>query len=529
VAGARAVAPRALADSRFRTISFALLFAFSALLQATAYREAYPTLEDRVEFARSVELNDAVRLLYGEPLDLLSVGGYVGWRVGGSLVIFAALWGLLGAVRAMRAEEDAGRAELVLAGAVSRRTAFLAQLAAIGVGAALLWLATFVALVAAGLPAGGSAFLALAVISPVPVFVGVGALASQLAPAKRLATGLSTVVLAIAFTLRAVADTAPGLGWLRWATPLGWAEEMRPFVDPRPIVLILPVIVGALLLVLAGALAVRRDIGNGLLPRRDSSPPSSRLLGSPTAQALRSERGILVAWLLGIGAFAFLMGVLSDIATSDVLSDDVRDQLEKLGLESVATPAGFLGFIFLVVILLVSLFCCMQLASTRGEESEQRLETLLALPVGRRGWIAGRMLVAAAGAAAVALAAGALAWAGAATQGARVSLSDMLGAGANSLPPALLFLAVGVLAFAIVPRAGTGIAYGLVGGAFVLEVFGSLLELPEWLLALSPFHDIGLVPGEPFEATGALVMLALAAASALAALWLFARRDVMAA
>jgi ABC-2 type transport system permease protein len=68
-----------------------------------------------------------------------------------------------------------------------------------------------------------------------------------------------------------------------------------------------------------------------------------------------------------------------------------------------------------------------------------------------------------------------------------------------------------------------------VGGAFVLEVFGSLLELPEWLLALSPFHDIGLVPGEPFEATGALVMLALAAASALAALWLFARRDVMAA
>jgi ABC-2 type transport system permease protein len=497
-------------------------------VQATAYREGYPTLEDRVAFARSIEANDAVRLLYGEPRDVLSVGGYVAWRVGGSMVVFAALWALLGAVRAMRAEEDAGRAELVLSGVVSRRTRFLAQLAAIGAGAAVLWLATFVALVAGELPAGGSAYLALAVVSSVPVFAGVGALASQLAPTKRLATALSTAVLAIAFLLRAVADTAPGLAWLRWATPLGWAEELRPFADPRPLVLLLPVLAGGLLLALAAALGVRRDIGSGLLPSRDSAPPKLSLLGSPTALALRTERGILIAWLLGLGAFAFLMGVLSDVATSDVLSDDVREQLEKLGLESVATPAGFLGFVFLIVVLLVSLLCCMQLASTRTEEAEQRLETVLALPVGRRGWLAGRLLVTAAGAAAVALVAGLLAWAGAATQDADVSLLEMLAAGANSLPAALLFLAVGALAYALVPRAAAGIAYGLVGAAFVYEIFGALLEAPGWLLALSPFHDIGLVPGEPFEAVAAVIMLAIAAASTLAALWVFERRDVAA-
>jgi ABC-2 type transport system permease protein len=504
-----------------------LLFFVSAVTQATAYREGYPTLADRLDFARSVGENDAARLLYGAPRDLLSVSGYVSWRVGGSLVIFAAIWGLLGAVRAMRAEEDAGRAELVLTGVISRRRVFAAQLAAIGAGAAVLWLGLLVAFLAGKLPAGGSAYLALAIVSVVPVFAGVGAVTSQLAPTKRMATGLATGVLLIAFALRTAAViSSAGLEWLRWTTPLGWADELRPFADPQPLVLLLPLAAGALLLAGAATLAVRRDVGSGLLPARDNSPPRLRLLRSPVAQALRSERGALAAWLLGVGAFALLMGVLSDAATPDVISENVQRQLEKLGADSVVTPAGWLGFSFIFFVLAVSLFCCMQITSIRGEEAEQRLEALLALPIGRRGWLAGRLLLAAAGAAAVALAAGLFAWAGAAMQGAGVSLSSMLGAGANCLPAALLFLALGALAFALAPRASTGIAYGIVGAAFVWELFGALLEVPDWLLALSPFHDLGLVPAEPFEGAAAAVMVGLAGVAALAALAAFGRRDL---
>ena len=530
MAGASAIARRAFADSRVRTISFAVLFVLSSITQATAYREGYPTLAERRDFARSVGDNDAARMLYGTPHDLLSVGGYVSWRVGGTLAVFAALWGLLGAVRAMRAEEESGRAELLLAGLISRRKAFLAQLAAIAAGAIVLWLALFVSFLAGRLPVDGSAYLALAIVSVVPVFAGVGAVASQLAPTRRMATGLATAVLVIAFALRTVAAvSSAGLDWLRWATPLGWAEQLRPFADPQPLVLLLPAATGALLLGAAGALAVRRDVGSGLLPARDSAPPRLRLLRSPGAQALRSERGALVAWLVGVGAFALLMGVMSDAATPDVISENVRRQLEKLGTDSVVTPSGWLGFFFIFFILAISLFCCMQISSLRGEEAEQRLETLLSLPVGRTGWLAGRLLLAAAGAAAVALAAGLLAWAGAAAQGADVSLPEMLGAGANTLPPALLFLALGALAFALAPRASTVIAYGLVGLAFVWELFGALLEVPAWLLAVSPFHDVGLVPGEPFEAIPAAIMLTLAAVGALAALWAFRRRDLVGA
>lgn len=102
----------------------------------------------------------------------------------------------------------------------------------------------------------------------------------------------------------------------------------------------------------------------------------------------------------------------------------------------------------------------------------------------------------------------------------------MLGAGANCLPAALLFLALGALAFALAPRASTGVAYGLVGVAFVWQMFGALLEAPGWLLAVSPFHDVGLVPGAPFEAIAAAIMLGLAALTAMAAVRIFERRDL---
>lgn len=529
MAAARAIARRAIGEARTSTISFALLFALVAYVQPVAYRHSYPTLHDRLGFAQSFGANKAVRLFYGVPHDLLSVGGYAAWRVAGFLSIFAAVWGVLAAVRTLRAEEDAGRAELVLAGAVGRRTAFLAALTATGAGAVALWLALWLGLLAGQLPAGASAYLALATVSPLPVFAGVGALVSQLAPTRRLAIEAGSAAIAGALLVRVVADTSASLGALRWVTPLGWAEELRPFAAPRPAVLLLPAVAGALLLVVSGAIAVRRDVGQGLLRSGDRAAPRPRLLSSPTARALRAERGSFAGWLIGTGFFALIVGLLSNSFSSGGISPSLRRQLHKVGGASITTPSGALGFYFLFFVLAISLFACSQIAAARREEADQQLETLLALPVARRGWLGGRLALTAAGAAVLALTAGVLAWAGAATQGADVPLPRMLEAGANCLPAALLFLALGSLAFAALPRASAGIAYGLVGIAFVWELFGALLGAPAWTLGLSPFHQVGLVPAQPFKATAAILMLAIAATTMLAAAWVFRRRDLVGA
>lgn len=522
---ARAIARRAFADARTRTLAFALLFAGVAAANTVGYRRTYPTVADRLEFARSFGADKSVRFFYGVPHDLLSVGGYVAWRVGGIVSIFAAMWGLLAAVRALRTEEDAGRQELVLAGAVTRRGAYLAALAAIAVGTTVLAAALFLGLVAAGLPPGGSGYLALAIVSVVPVFVGVGALASQIAPTRRAALELGTAVLAVTFLVRVVADTT-SLETLRWVTPLGWVEELRAFAEPRPLVLVLPAAVSAALLIAAGLVSAHRDVGVGLVRPRDRAEPSYRLLGSPTRHALRSERGSLAGWTLGVGGFAFMLGVVSSSVSASTLPERVREELEAAGLTRVATPAGYLGFTFLFFAFALSLFACSQVAAARREESEQQLEVLLALPVSRTAWFGGRLLLAVACATAIALSAGVLAWVGAASQRAPVSLPEMLGAGTNCLPTAILFLGIGALAFALSPRAGAGIAYGLTCLAFVWGLFGALLRAPAWVLGLSPFHRIGLVPAQSFKPADAAAMLVVGGAAALAAVFVFARRDL---
>jgi len=525
VTPASAIARRAFADSRVRNLSFAFFFILIAYVNPLAYRHSFPTLKERLDFAQTFGGEKTVRFFYGTPHDLLTVGGYTAWRVAGLVSVFAAIWGLLAAVRALRAEEEAGRQELALAGAVSRGGAFAATLAAIGAGGALLWLGLFLGLVAARLPVGGSAYLALATVSPVPVFVGIGALASQLAPTRRLALEIASSALVGALLLRIVADTSSSLDWLRWATPLGWAEELRPFAGPRPAVLLAPLVVTVLLLVASRLIALRRDVGNGLLRSSDSAAPRLRLLSSPTAQALRGERGSLIGWLVGIGIFALIMGMIANALSSANLSPNLQRQLHKLGA-SFDTPSKALGFYFLFFVLAIGLFACSQIAAARREEAEQQLETLFALPVGRRSWLAGRLLLASAAAAALALAAGVLAWAGAQSQGVGISLPRMLEAGANALPAALLFLALGALAFALLPRASGGIAYALISVAFVWEEFGSALGAPAWTLDLSPFHHVGLVPAESFKAAAAVIMLAIAAIASLAAVRLFERRDL---
>jgi ABC-2 type transport system permease protein len=526
---ARALARRCLRDARVRTVSFACLFALYSYIQPVGYRDAYPTLASRVAFARSFAANKAIRLFYGEPHSLLSVSGYAAWRVGGTLAIFVAVFGLLAAVRALRTEEDTGRMELVLAGVVGRGTAYLSAMAAIAAGVAILWLAELAGFLAAGMPAGGSAYLALATASIAPVCVGVGAVASQLAPTRRMALELGGAIVGLLFLARAIADTASGVGWLRWLTPLGWAEELRPFADPRPLVLLLPAAATAALLALAGRIALTRDVGSGVLPSRDSAAPRLRLLSSPIAQALRGERTTLAVWLGGAGAFALVLGMIAKSTSSAGISKSLQRELAKLGSGAIVTPTGYLGFTFIIFVLALSLFACAQVGAVRREEADQQLETLLALPVARARWLGERLALAGLAAAAIALTVGLLSWVGAESVGVRISLVKLLEAGANCLPVTLLFLGLAALAHALVPRASSAAAYGLVAVAFLWDLVGSLLGVPRWLVELTPFQHVGLMPAQPFRPGAAAVMVAIGILAAIAALNTFRRRDLVGA
>jgi ABC-2 type transport system permease protein len=527
---ARSVIPsivlHALRGERVRLIVIGVICAAYAAGQVVGFRETYPSAADRVRFAHVFSDNIALRLFYGVPHDLATVAGYAEFRVVGILAIVTAAWSVFAAVRALRGEEDTGCYELILAGAVGRGGAVMAILAALAAECLLIWLVTtFAFLLAGALPgdmtARESALTAAALVAPAVVFATVGALASQLAPTRRSAQAGGVGAVGLAVLLRIAADVGHGVGWIRWLTPIGWAEEIRPVTAPRPAVLLL--FAAAALVIAAAAVAVarRRDIGGSVLHGRAVVPSRTALLGSPTQAALRAELPTLAGWAVSAGLFAALLGGFAGSIAEEI----GKTHIHTYGL-ALSTPAGYLAVVFSLFVLLVALFAVSHVGGLRDEESSGRLETLFALPVGRRRWLAGRLVIAAAATAALALLLGVCAWAGAAVADAGVGLTGLLAAGANSIAASLLFLALGVLLFAWLPRPSPGIAFGLVGVAFLWELLGGLLGAPGWVDSLSPFHHVTQVPVAAADLSGTAVMLALAAVAAVAAVDRFARRDL---
>jgi ABC-2 type transport system permease protein len=247
-----------------------------------------------------------------------------------------------------RVRQGGGR--VVLAGIVSRRTVYLSAMAAIGAATLILWAAEFAGFAVGGLPVGGSAYLALATASVIPVFAGIGALASQIAPSRRIAAEISGGAVGLFFLLRVIADTVAGAGWLRWATPLGWTEEMRPFAGARPVVLLLPIVATALFLGVAARLGAARDVGSGLIRERTGAARACGcLLGNRAA--LRGQRDGLIAWAGGFAVFSFILGVVASSVSSSGIPASADRAIAKLGAGSVLTPSGYLALIFFFYVL----------------------------------------------------------------------------------------------------------------------------------------------------------------------------------
>ena len=275
-----AVAEHALRQERVRLGVIAAIVVLYTVANVVGYRDTYPTAAERERFAAAFGDNVALRLFYGLPHDLATVAGYVEFRVVGILSVFLAAWAVFAAVRALRGEEDAGRFELILAAPVRRGEVTAAVLVALGIECLMLWAAAVLALIAAGtafgdISLGQSLLLGVAIVAPAVLFAALGALACQVAPTHRGAQALGGALVALFLLLRIVADLVDGARDLRWATPLGWAGEVRPVTGSRPAVLLLFAAVTAVAVWATLAIAQRRDVATGLVGGGHARDPTA--------------------------------------------------------------------------------------------------------------------------------------------------------------------------------------------------------------------------------------------------------------
>jgi ABC-2 type transport system permease protein len=509
------------------------LFAVYTVAQVAAYTAGYPTQRARDELLAAYGHNAGLEALLGDASAIATPRGYAEWRLLGVLGVVGSVWGILLATRLTRGEEEAGRTELLLAGATTRNRASAQTLAGLAGGVVALFALSFVgALLAAGSPGmhigvRSAAFFAAVLVAGPAVFLAAGFLTSQLATSRAAAGAVAGGVFTASYVIRMVADSGPALRWLRWASPIGWVELVRPLTAPDTAPLV-PLVASVVVLAALGlGLAGRRDVGVGIVPGRGSRAPALGLLGHPLGLAFRTSRTAILGWLTAVSVLAFLIGSLAKSSTRDPSgSADIERALSRLG----GTRSGvdlYLGLTFLAVALLVSAIAVGQAAATRGEEASGRVENLIARPVSAAAWLRQRLALAAVVVCCVATDAGLLAWLGTQTQGGGSSLPGLVLAGWNVAPPALLLLGVGALTFAVRPRSTSLVTYGYLAWSVLVEFLAAVARVNHWLLNTSVFFHVAPAPATTPDWRANGVVTALALVLMAVAVRRFGRRDIV--
>jgi len=524
-----------LAFRRDRIMLPAWVYVITVLIASNSYSlgKLYPTAAARADLAVSGGRNPALVFLYGRFWGD-SLGAVSAWRYGVWAAIFAALMSIFLVIRHTRADEEAGRLELVGSAAVGRLAALTASLLVALAANVVLTVLLVIVLIAIGLPAAGSVAFALAITTCSLAFAAVAALAAQLTASARAARGIAIGVLGAAYLLRAVGDASGegGVSWLTWLSPLGWTEFIRPYTEDRWWVLVLPLALTAAATAAAYVLSMVRDHGAGLLPDRPGRPAASAWLRGPTGLAWRLQRGTLYGWAVGF-AFTFAASGAAAKGIGSLLggSQQLRNAFTRLGGEAGITDA-YLAAIMSLAGLAAAAYATSVVLRLRTEETGGQAEPLLATATSRIRWGLSHIAVAIVGTAALLAVAGVAAGLGYGlrTGSAGPEVARLLGAAMVQLPASLAVAGAAVVLFGLAPRASVAGAWTVVGVVVLIALFGQVLQLSPWVLDISPFAHVPKLPGAAVTAgsTGAPLLWLGLAAVALAAAGLagLRRRDI---
>jgi ABC-2 type transport system permease protein len=511
-------------------VGWGVVFGVYVASQALTYASSYKSEAARRLLVKEFGSNPGISALVGPAFRIDTVSGFTVWKCLTVLAITGSVWGILTATRLLRGEEEAGRWEILLAGHTTRRGSVVQALFALASGLGALFVTTGVLIVALGRSSnvdvadGGALFFTMAIVAGPAMFLAIGALTSQLASTRRQAAGAASAVLGASYAIRMAADSVTGLGWLRWATPLGWVEELKPLTSPStwPVVPIVAwiVVCGLFTVLLAG----RRDLGASTLRNHASRAPRVGLLNGPVALAFRLVRPTLLAWTVSIIAYGLLLGSIAKSGGQAITSSPtLRRVFERLG---VSGAQAYLGIALLLMAVTMGFIAAGQVSAARTEESSGRLEHLLVRPLSRRSWFVGRTVLATGVLVVGGVLAGLSTWVGAASDHAGVSFTSMLEAGVNVVPPALLILGVGMLFLGVVPRLSVGVTYAVLVWSLLIEITSGIAVVNHWLLDTSVFHQMAAAPSVHVDWAANLIMVLLGALVALAGVDAFTRRDL---
>ncbi len=321
--------------------------------------------------------------------------------------------------------------------------------------------------------------------------------------------------------LRAVGDTTAA-SWLSWASPFGWSTRLRAYSDTRWWILLLYVATAMALVATARVLRRRRDLGSGMVAPRPGPATGSPRLADAIALSVRVHTPMLLGWTLATAVTGLVFGAITP--SFDAFdSRGIQDLLERIGGAG-AFRDTLLGAVISVLSLVVTCFAVAVVSHGGSDEHDGRTEQVLATATSRSRAFLATTLVALGSVTWLLLVSGVALALGVGTDTDH-SFGRLVASSLAQAPAVWTVVALVVLCFALRSRWAL-LGWGIVVLLATLGQIGELLDLPQWVLDLSPYTHAPRMPLEDFDLGPALALTAIAAVLVVVAWQRYRTRDI---
>jgi ABC-2 type transport system permease protein len=549
--GLGSVFGKTLRDSRRATLITAGFFSILWVITGAAVESTFATPEARAELIALTKALPPILLgLYGGSQEnVASIGGFANWRYGFVMLVFPGIWSILALSATLVTEARRGSLDIVAASPIPRwRIAsqkWLGHVVAMSIAVFFVALAAFgMSQAAATLTPEEIAALGGTGTDEIPLDAALahsmlmalfalasGGIAFALAPfvGRGGAVTIAGAVMAGSWVIYGYREAIPLFDTLKPLSWYWWTHEHRPIAGLYDWASLIPLagvaIGGAVIGVLAFA---RRDLGAVGSLHLPSLPGWTRGLRGPFGRSISERFSAAVGWGIPIALLALIIAVSADELSAAITdSPSLVEMFTALFPNVDVNDPGFgLQFAFLVFgYLAVGLAAATLVSGWAGDESEGRLEMVLATTTARARWFVASGL----GVLVAVLVVGAIVALGVAVG----LLSEGLEIQTPVVGSSVLVLygwALAGIGFLVGGwtrlTLGAVVAFVVAIGTVLLDIIVPALQLPDWV------HDLALTVhyGEPmlgnWDPVGVAVSLGLALGGLLLGAWGFSRRDL---
>ena len=237
-------------------------------------------------------------------------------------------------------------------------------------------------------------------------------------------------------------------------------------------------------------------------------------MAGPWGLTVRLHRTALIVWTAGVATMSLLFGAMAP-SFDDLLSTaGGRELIDRLG-------GAFIAALLPISAMAISAFPVSVISRAYHDEEDGRAELALATGVSRRRWFTATATLAALGAAWLLAVTGCCLWIGYRAAGG--ATTPALGAALGWTPAVCVVTALALLGLAL---RLAWLGWTALVLSVTLSLVGELLELPDWLVRLSPFSALPAYPVAAWAWTPVIALAAVALGLTAVAWRVFSRRDV---